>query len=434
MYQFNIQKYLAAIALLVFLFATIDLDENLTGNYQKIIAVKTFLSLKLSDVHPSNALQDGIPDDWAVEAWGGAREKYDVITYDSYSGSRAASIEHTNQSGAATLTQQFSVLPQSTLIASIFTKGNSGAIRIQFWDESNKAWSGGARKEVEPSSQWYQTTLELSVPAGTRQARILLYADKGLTLFDNAYVGLISGNQPGDNLLTNADFEEDGILEDPLIWWQSHVSYRKPNRYLSRLDSSSLAYLNLTDLINKNFSGIHTRAQAMGRDCALYPDMTSYLLSWGEEFNRIGGAAAEERLYQVAITLAPNCPRPYAALANLYKSSKSFWKASNLYVKAAELSVGTILEGKYAFEAGLIEWMYTGELDKALLHLKRAEEINGWALSQWEQGAATYYLARTLEDLGRNNEAVQAYMRLIECKKCDSHHEAAKIQIENIRP
>lgn len=421
-----------AVAFLAMVSVAIDIADHLSGNYQKVLVIKAFFSLNLTDIRYSNALQDGIPDNWSVEAWGGAREKFDIINFDSYSGNRAAMIEHTNQSGAATLTQQFSVLPQSSLIASVYTKGETGAIRIQFWDESNKIWTGGAIKEIKPSPQWYQTAMELSTPAETRQARILLYSDEGLILFDDAYVGFISNNQSGDNLLTNADFEEDGVLEDPLIWWQNHVSYGKLNRRSLQLDKPSLTYSNLIDLINLNFSGIKTRARAMGRDCVLHPGMTSYLLSWGKEFNLLGGAAAEERLYQFAITLAPNCPRPYAALAKLYKEHKSYQKASTLFSKASELSAGTPLEGKYAFEAGLIDWTYTGALDSAITNLQKAAAMEGWQPSPWYKGAALFYLARSLEEIGNIGGAIQAYQRLLDCDSCIDHQMDARNRLDQI--
>jgi tetratricopeptide (TPR) repeat protein len=406
-------------------------DGFLTNSY-KVGATKAFLSIDLSNLTYSDYLQDGIPDNWLVEAWDGAREKYDVSSIDPYSGKQSAVVEQTNQQGSATLMQAFEVTPGSPLQVSVYSKGDQGAIRVQFWDDMQGTWSGGIKKDINPSAEWQKIILDSNVPSGASRARVLLYAISGKAFFDASYAGIINDDTMGPNLLENADFEQDGIPENPLELWKQNVSYHLPDNSKTR-EESNIVFSNIVDLVESNFIDIQSRAHELGNRCAYFPEMTSFLLSYGSQFRLSGGAAAEERLYQLAISLAPNCPRPYAELANLYKSTKSFWKASNLYSKAADLSVGTILEGKYAFEAGLIEWMYTGELDRALLHLKRAEARGGWETSQWEQGAATYYLARTLEDLDRKDEAVQAYLRLIYCEKCVYHQSSAKLRLDKIQ-
>ena len=417
------------IVLIIFLTTkSAKLNNSILDNLNRLAIIKVGLDLDFTNITNNDELQDGIPDKWSVEAWGGSKEIYH-ISPEAYHGKSSASIEHTNLEGGATLTQNFSVEPDSILTVGVQNQGDPGAVRIQFWDHDSNAWTSGIRRNIDSSFAWQETTFDVDVPRGVKTARILLYAVTGVTLFDDVYVGIDNEEKSKNNLLSNPSFEEDGSSEDPYEWWTSLVRKRIA---VTRINNSNidLSYLNILDMINSRFDSIHHRALQHSDDCAFTPQMTSYLLSQSDRIKDSGGLAAQERLYQLAISLAPNCPRPYAALANLYSTSKSFWKAANLYSLAAELSSGSILEGRYAFEAGLLHWTYTGDMEQAIELFQIAESIGGWEPSIWYAGAASYYLGRSLEYSGRYSEAIEAYQRVLECPDCFTHHSGAKSHLE----
>jgi tetratricopeptide (TPR) repeat protein len=195
-----------------------------------------------------------------------------------------------------------------------------------------------------------------------------------------------------------------------------------------------LSFTNTSDMLAGRYQSIETRAAQLDAECAEHPEMTSWLLASNEAFESVGGMAAQERLYHLAIRLAPNCPQPYAKLAKLYVSSFSMKRAADLYQKAAELSAGTIQAGAYAFEEGSIRLRQTGELNLAVDALQQAEQLSGWEGGSWYYGAASFFLGQALQASGRVEEAVSAYQRVLACSECLQHHAAASNAVIALLP
>ncbi len=373
-------------------------------------------------------LQDGIPDGWGVTWWGGSTQVYAIENQDALAGDRVTRINHTNAQGGAALTQRIAVEPNSHLVVTVYAKGAGGAIHVWFRTREEGDWVReglGGWRYIEPTEDWQEFHLSVTVPSGMNDAMLLLYLDsRGSTSFDEAYAGVDNNGLLGPNLLRNPGFEQDGVSEDPLEWWQSHVvtgvlvvpEGGMPER---------LSYSNITDMLAGRYDAVARRAHHLGTRCVLAPEMTSWLTALGNQFEQEGGAAARERLYQLAIKLMPNCPQPYAALAGLYRSHYASWRAAELHHQAAELSGETALAGAYYFAEGFLHVTHTGDMERAIPTLQRAEQLSGWEGNRWYRGAASFYLGRALEAEGRLVEAAAAYQRVLDCAQCSYHHAGA---------
>jgi hypothetical protein len=426
-----VNTWLAAIIIsMIFLGWRVERAASL--NYYHSTLIKDYLGLEPNNLSRSDDIADDIPDGWQVEAWDGAREVYKLSTDKPFAGKRSASIRHTNESGAATLTQQFAVEPGMDLEVSAQTRGEAGAIRIQFFVAQSDERTGGVRTDFGAADEWQQVSFALPIPNGITKARVLLYAVSGETLFDEVKVATKPDKGSPKNLLSNSGFEQDGSDEDPMEWWLRHFQSREDQGTNPPPDSTRLVYANIRDLMIGNLENVQTRSNLPEGECADQPEISSYLIEHGKEIEKVGGAAAKERLYLLAADLAPRCPFPYAALGDLYRAHFSYDKAARYYAQAAELSADTFLAARYAFDAGLLHWSYTGNLDRAQLYLHRAENSRGWEPSAWHRGAAAYYLGRTFEDMGLPEEAAEAYQRVLQCAECTDHQKNAQERLNGI--
>ena len=391
---------------------------------------QAWASLALVGATASDALQDGVPDGWEMQSWGGASRVYRRDSQNALSGNYAVVVERTNAQGVAALAQRIQVMSESHLVMAVSAKGAASAVQFRFRTNGSNDWVARGWQEIEPSDRWRQYNLSVVVPAGTTEAELRLRTS-GLTWFDEAYVGIDKDGQLGPNLLQNPGFEQDGLYEDPLEWWQEHVLSTRPLS-LSNTVSDRLSVLNIVDMLNGQYDSIKQRAERIGDSCVSAPEMTSWLVGLGPEFEKMGGAAARERVYQLAIQLAPNCPQAYAALAKLYESYGAYWAAVNFYHQAAELAGETAEAGRYYFEEGYLHVKYTGKMDMAVAPLQKAEQLSGWERGTWYQGAASLYLGRALEAESQVVAAIAAYQRVINCSHCRYYHDAAQVRLNNL--
>ncbi len=236
--------------------------------------------------------------------------------------------------------------------------------------------------------------------------------------------------QPGENLLSNGGFEQNGQAGDPLVWWQANIQTAPLEPLASGVEG--LSYQNASDMLAGRYDAIRQRATQLGAGCVDAPEMTAWLTAGGDEFERSAGAAARERLYRLAIALAPGCPQPYASLGELYESRKAYTQAVAFYHQAASLAGDTALAGRYAFNEGFLEVRQTGELQKAIAALQFAESHPGWEYGLWYRGVATDFLAQALETDGQNQEALAAYQRLLDCGQCSNYQEEALKKIRQL--
>lgn len=393
-------------------------------NWLRVRIARAWMSVGLVEMEVDDALQDGIPDGWNVHWWGGARAIYRLECQEALAGDHAARVERTNDQGVASLVQDIAVSPDSHLFCTVYAKGAGGAVQFQFRTKETGDREAYGWCDIAPSEDWQKYRLSVTVPPGKNEARLLLRS-RELTWFDEAYVGVESDGQLGPNLLRNPGFEQDGVSEDPLEWWQTHIIQPDALSIPEGRMPERLSYLNIIDMLAGRYDALRERSQQLGDRCASAPGMTSWLIARGDDFEREGGEAARERLYQLALELAPNCPEPYAALAGLYRSHHAFGRATELYHQATERSGETMLAGRYSFAEGFLHIRYTGDTERAIPALQQAEQLSGWEGGDWYWGAASLFLGQALEAEGRIEEAAAAYRRVIECEQCSYHHTAA---------
>jgi len=216
------------------------------------------------------------------------------------------------------------------------------------------------------------------------------------------------------------------------LWWNNHINLTPAKKIPQDNLLDNLSYQNIFDMLSGNFALIQERAEQLGSNCALAPEMTAWLLSKADDFEKVGGVAAREQIYQLAIQLAPSCPQPYAALARLYAQNNSNWVAAGLYKQAAYLAEDTLLSGRYSFEEGSLRLRYTGELDLATVAFQKAIEKSGWEASIWHQGAALFFLGQALELQGNLEESIAIYYRVLECNYCTYYHVDARNKIATL--
>ncbi len=409
---------------------------TLAHNLFRLKIVHIWMQLTPAQLNKNNGLNDGIPDAWDADWWGGATSNYNLEVQGAWAGKQAVRIENTNTRGSVALTQATAVPLNARLVFSVYSKGAGGAIQVWFRHKDSGEWikeGVGGWRTIVPSEGWQQYHLFVTAPSGTNEAKLFLRTATGVTFFDDAYAGVDQDGLLGTNLLKNSRFEQDGVTEYPVEWWQSHVVGTNDSSFRTEVADNSfegLSYLNVVDMLAGRYEMIKQRAFQLGDDCVSTPEMTSWLIARGDNFEYKGGAAARERLYQLAIEMVPNCPQPYAALGSLYESNLAFWRAAELYRQAAELSGETFLAGKNYFAEGFLHVRNTGNMERAIFALQQAEQLSGWEGSYWYWGAAPYYLGQALEAEGRHSEAIAAYQRVLDCSKCTYHHNSALAKLK----
>ena len=410
----------AVAGLLIILLLIGQNRARLLQNLFRIDLIHTWMDAKPSQP-VINVLHDDIPDGWVVQTWGGATAIYRVVTDQVFSGQRAVSIQRTNTTGGVALAQDVSVTANSEFLISVYSKGVGGAIQVLGGGET-LGWM-----DIPASNTWHNYRLTFQVPSNVNTIRLLLRAaDFGVIYFDEAYLGIAMDGRVAENLLGNPGFEEDGVSSDPLTWWSSNVAAPVKQYALPR----GIAYMNIRDMLNRNSSAIQQRAREQEGNCSESPAMTGWLLARGPDFEQASGVNAREQLYKLATQLAPDCPQPYAALANLYAGAQSCWRAAELYTQAAQLSEGIPqLTGYYFFQEGLLRHRCTGELDQAVTAFQKAEQSSGWEGGTWYYGAAPFFLGQIWESLGQPNKAAEAYRRVVDCEKCFEHRTAASARL-----
>lgn len=425
----NINKI---ILILVFCGLGINTAFYLPDNLKRVEIIKAWLSVKPTGLIRSNDLRDNLPDGWSLEAWGNSTQIIRIDNKDVYRGNSAALVLRTNSEGGAALTQDVKVEAGKTYSISFFVKGSDGALQLWFHDLKG-TWiktGFGGWLSFPAHSDWTQEKLVATIPPGVDYVKLLFRA-KEKSLFDETYLGVLQNGVVGPNLLHNPGFEQDGISEDLLIWWQN-VTDISPLPSVDAGSSRNLGFSNILDMSRMNLGNIERRAQEIGNDCANRPGMTAWLLALGDNFEKAGGAAARESLYQLSIKLAPNCPQPYAALADLYSAHRAYESAAQYYQLAAEKSFGTSLAGRYYFNEGLILLRNIGDTRNAITAFEMAQRYDSWEHGAWYLGASTYFLGNALEQAGRIPEAIQAYQRVVGCQACSVQAKEAKKRLSNM--
>ena len=332
------------------------------------------------------------------------------------------------------MTQDVVVKPGSALFFTIYLKGSQGAVQIWARSSNQQDWIKhglGGYLQISSPNEWQEYTLSYQVPKDSKELRIVL-TSLGDMLFDQAYLGEETNGNLGQNLLLNPGFELDGQIIDNSTWWKE---IKHPRINVSKSMTSEklgTSFDNITDMLQGRFQAIRDRSKELNQSCAFAPEMTGWLINLESSIKQEGGNAALEQLYTLAIDLAPNCPQPYAYLADLYASNSAFWPAAELYHKAADLAYRTILSGKYSFEEGVIRWKHTGELEQAIYAFQQAEKMSGWEPGGWYLGVASYDLGQVLEITGQYDEAEAAYQRVLDCKECFVHRDDASSRLKEI--
>lgn len=405
----------------------VTLPPRIIDNLNHLRILKSWASLDLDFRETSDSIQDGIPDDWLPYWWGGATEIYQIEENDAFSGNQAIKIIHTNDYGIVNLTQNIQVEPESDLVLSVHSKGTGGALIVWFRSNEDEEWvkqGFGGYNQIPDSVDWRENKLQITIPPRIREIKVLLQTT-GISTFDGAFLGYQDDSISNHNLLKNGGFEIDGINEEPLEWWNDHVNV--PIISLDYFEDPDVvkSYANIADMLQNRYGSILERADSIYPHCSLYPDMTNWLIELSPEISRNGGLAAEERLYQLAIKLMPDCPQPYAALAKLYESNRAYTASADLYHQAALLAAGSPIAGRYYFEEGFTHLNHTGNNEAAIAAFQTTESYSGWERGWWDYGLDSLFLGKAFEVLGYNPEAIEAYQRVIDCDECSQHHEEA---------
>lgn len=423
------------IGFLVFLILSsgLGLKNTFLSNLNRVRIFKAWEAVSVKENYDDNAVHDGIPDNWSPCSWGNATGFYEIEDQEVFNGNQAIRVSHTNKIGVICLSQTI-VIPQNVnLLVKVYAKGDGGVIQTRLHDHITGDWKDYGFKgwrEIKPSSDWKQYQFSFEVPTNVDQVELRL---RGANYYDDVYLGMVNDNgEVGNNLLNNPGFESDGFQQNALQWWTDNNLSINYAESLSDVPFSSLSYINILDTLMGRYDSIQERAEIIGNDCALAPEMAGFLISKGMNNNLPGGLSASERIFQFAIDLMPNCPQPYAALAKLYSSQRSYLLAANLFHQASALSGTTPLAGKYSFEEGFIHVRHTGLIDQAIPALKKAEHLDGWERSSWHYGAATFFLGTAYESKGMLEDAFLAYQRVMDCSECTEHHEIAKSRLDKL--
>ncbi len=430
----NVVLFISIIPLIVSRSLSVHFRDKLIENLNYLRLMKVWVQLKPENIQKCDDLMEQIPDGWRIQTWGGATAIFRLNQEDPFDGKKSIFIHHTNKQGGAALIQEVPIPTTSQMIFSAYVRGTGGIVQIWFGNRKTCEWiKNAAWINIPPSKNWQSFSKNLIVPPNIDLARIWLRTSgNSIMEFDDVYLGTETNPDASINLIVNPGFETDGLTSNPILWWQNHIHSTTTAISFHQKYQKSLSYLNVLDMINGNIISIQERAKQIGTHCVLAPEMTSWLLSKSDQFEKIGGSAAREQIYRLAIQLAPNCPQPYAALAKLYTHSSAYWMAAELYKKASNLAENTPTSGRYSFEEGFLRLRYTGELDLAAIAFQKSIEHNGWEASSWHRGAALFYLGQTLELQGKPEEAKKAYQQILNCKDCIYYYDYARDRITSL--
>ena len=424
-----------AILLVTLLFVLLTQRDTLRHNLALKDIDRTWNRVSLTGLTINNNLQDGIPDGWQARNWGGGQGIVQLVENPgAHAGTKVLSIQKTNTEGVTAVSQILPLEPETIQVSfRLFAKGQQGAAQIRFYLAGQGAGQpeAGGWKNIPPSQDWQRVLVQSAVPPGAERVEVLVRSN-GLTYFDDAIVWLAKQGDEANNSAANPDFEEDGLDQDPITWWQEHAVV-PPFKPITGVDfSSEIPFLNIMDMLNGRYEAISQRNLQNGNNCHGGPEVTSWLLNMAPEVEAQGGLAAREKLYQLAITLAPNCPQAHGQLGHLYEENRAFWAATVQYRKAAELSGNTPIAGFYFYQEGLTHVRHTGNLDQAIYALENAERLQTWVTGVVFQGAAAYNLGLAFRDAGRFNEAAAAFQRVIDCDSCLNYKRPAESALRNL--
>jgi tetratricopeptide (TPR) repeat protein len=425
--------FIGSIAILLVI-KSVSLKNTLLENIFRVRVFKAWEAVSIKENLAGIPLSDGIPDSWSPCSWGNARGYYEIEDQEVFSGKQALRVNQTNEEGVICLYQTIEIPGNVDLFVKVYSKGEGGEVQTRLHDHITKEWIDYGYKNwirIKPSVEWKQYQFSFEIPSNIDQVELRL---RGENIYDEAYLGIINDDgEVEQNLLDNPGFEKDGLNQEPLVWWNDNMISTIDDENFDDVTFSSLGYINIIDLLESSYATIQERGRIIGTDCVLTPEMTGFLISKGLNDKLPGGLSVSERIFQLAIDLFPNCPQPYAALAELYSSQHSYLLAAGLYHQATELAGTTPLAGKYSFEEGFIHIRHTGLIDMAIPALENAETFKGWERSGWHQGAASLFLGTAYEYNGMLEEAIIAYQRVLKCSACSEHHESAKTRLNILR-
>jgi len=394
-------------------------------NIADLIINRAWLTISVAGA-PQTPLQDGVPDGWTPSIWGGAgRAVHALDATQAHSGQQSATIRRTNSSGFAVFGQAIALPAGREMICGVYSRGSTAFIQIIVGDKT----IGYA--ELPASQSWTLTETRFASPPGSSGVPATLYLGLGpaigQTWFDDAYCR--DSADAANNLLTNAGFEQDGVSEDPLAWWSSHVTFgyrdQAALKWAAQTVSAApvrsgadIARQNIVDLLQGQPGLVRQRMPAVLSGCTTQEANPGIWLGLEDTVMSQAGSAAFERLAQLAQSLMPGCPQPYAALGKLYLASSGYQKASQMFGAAVLRSQPGPQRGLSAFAQGNLEVTVLGNWDQAIEALTAAEQNPGWEDAPWYYGAAAIDLGQAWQASGHCAEARAAYTRVLNCPAC----------------
>jgi tetratricopeptide (TPR) repeat protein len=384
-----------------------------------------------------NSLQDSVPDGWVPANW---RNSLAVLTIDhqtSRTGRRSAHIQKNNDRDASVFEQSFAPPPGKEVQCGVYSLGDAAFLGIL-----GDGIQGRNYTTMPESDEWVSSTLRFTTPAEGDIATLYfgLRDSTGKVWFDDAFCRETA--QGSGQLIENGGFEADGTREDPEQWWtvvrrsqgsafddleQAYSSIAKlPEGWPARVSR-----LNAADLLLGRNERVVARMQHSLEGCVGDDRNPDFLLGLGANIQPDGGLSAYERAIQLAILLMPNCPQPYAELAELYSSAGAYDRAASLYEEAASRARPGAQRSAYLFTEGRIHVISTGDWNRAIDRLSRAQLNTDWANS--DHGVATLYLGNALVQAGRCDEARLAYQTVLGCGECTSRHAEALSSLNELK-
>ncbi len=389
-------------------------------------------TVTLTGLTVNNNLQDGLPDNWQARTWNGGQGIIHKTADIKRTGNAAISVEKTNNTGVAALSQIVTIPENSNQLSFwVFARGDAGAAQVRFIIQNQPGTQNGGWQTIPATEEWQRYQVETAIPANAVRAEVLLRSN-GQTFFDDTFLLFVLPAGERENYLANPGFEIDGIEQDPLLWWQEHAILPDIETLPDIPLSDELPYLSILDMIDGRYQAISQRINEQTQSCGSRPELTSWLLNLAPELEQQGGPAAREKLYQLGIALAPTCPQPHGYLARLYEDNRAFWAAAEQYRLAAELAGDTPLAGYYYYNEGLTHVRQTGHLERAIIALSKAEQLESWVVGVVFQGSATYNLGLALRDAERFDEAAAAFQRVLDCDACINYQKPAAAALNTL--
>lgn len=379
----------------------------------------------------SVGLRDGIPDEWQPSIWGGVgRAVHGRDPSQPHSGAWAAFIRPSNREGYAVYVQELQSTPVQLIRCGVYSRGGEGFSQVK-QGESALASAAFPASATWTLTQWQFTPLDSPEP-------VMLYLGIGGATspvwFDDAFC---RPADTADNLIHNDGFEIDGSDEDVQLWWQRVISSQPtrptlpdwvrtvildtPSSYVSKTNR-----LNLWDLLAGELAAVRVRMQNVSAGCVGPDGNPTVLLGLERQILEQAGPAGYERALELAMSLMPACPQPYAGLARLYAGDIGNETAAGLYAEAVAHAQPGPQKGRYAFALGYLDMIWLGNLERARRALQGAIENPGWEGSPWHFGAAHIYLAHIYAAQGLCPEARAEYTAVLACIRCAMHHDEAR--------